>query len=52
MPLAGALFVGLSVEKLYMWSALPFAVGAIVCFAIHRLNTARLNAHPELRAAQ
>jgi AAHS family 4-hydroxybenzoate transporter-like MFS transporter len=51
-PLAGALFVGLSVEKLYMWSALPFAVGAIVCFAIHRLNTARLNAHPELRAAQ
>jgi MFS transporter, AAHS family, 4-hydroxybenzoate transporter len=51
-PLLGALFVGLSVEKLYVWSALPFAAGAIVCFAIHRLNTARLNAHPELRQAQ
>ncbi len=51
-PLVGALFVGLSVEKLYMWSALPFAVGAVVCFAIHVLNTARLKAHPELQRAQ
>jgi MFS transporter, AAHS family, 4-hydroxybenzoate transporter len=51
-PLAGALFVGLPVQQLYMWSALPFAVGAIVCFAIHRLNTARLKAHPELAHAQ
>jgi len=51
-PLLGALFVGLSVEKLYLWSALPFAAGAIVCFAIHALNTARLNAHPELKQAQ
>jgi MFS transporter, AAHS family, 4-hydroxybenzoate transporter len=51
-PLLGALFVGLSVEKLYVWSALPFAAGAIVCFIIHVLNTARLNAHPELRQAQ
>jgi AAHS family 4-hydroxybenzoate transporter-like MFS transporter len=51
-PLAGALFVGLSVEKLYVWSALPFAAGAIVCFAIHVLNTARLRAHPELAKAQ
>lgn len=51
-PLVGAFFVGLPVEKLYMWSALPFAVGAIVCFAIWRLNEARLQAHPELRAAQ
>ena len=31
-PLLGALFVGLPVEKLYMWSALPFAAGAIVGF--------------------
>ena len=51
-PLLGALFVGLAVEKLYVWSALPFAVGAIVCFAVHVLNTARLEAHPELKGAQ
>jgi AAHS family 4-hydroxybenzoate transporter-like MFS transporter len=51
-PLVGALFVGLPVEKLYMWSALPFAVGAVVCFAIWKLNEARLQEHPELRAAQ
>ncbi len=51
-PLVGALFVGLPVEWLYMWSALPFAVGTVVCFAINRLNEARLDARPELRQAQ
>jgi AAHS family 4-hydroxybenzoate transporter-like MFS transporter len=51
-PLVGALFVGLPVQTLYMWSALPFVVGAIVCYAIHRLNTARLAKRPELREAQ
>ena len=51
-PLVGALLIGLPVQSLYMWSALPFAVGAVICFAIHRLNTARLAAHPELREAQ
>jgi MFS transporter, AAHS family, 4-hydroxybenzoate transporter len=51
-PLLGALFVGLAVEKLYIWSALPFAAGAIVCFAIHTLNTARLDANPKLKEAQ
>jgi AAHS family 4-hydroxybenzoate transporter-like MFS transporter len=51
-PLVGALFVGLPVEKLYMWSSLPFALGAVVCFAIWKLNEARLRAHPELQAAQ
>jgi len=51
-PLVGSLFVGLPVQQLYVWSALPFAAGAIVCFAIHRLNTARLAARPELRDAQ
>jgi AAHS family 4-hydroxybenzoate transporter-like MFS transporter len=51
-PLFGALFVGLPVARLYMWSALPFAVGAMVCFAIYRLNEARLAARPELRDAQ
>jgi AAHS family 4-hydroxybenzoate transporter-like MFS transporter len=51
-PLVGAVFVGLPVQTLYMWSALPFAVGAVVCFIIHRLNAARLAARPELREAQ
>jgi MFS transporter, AAHS family, 4-hydroxybenzoate transporter len=50
-PLAGALFVGLPVQQLYMWSTLPFAVGAVVCFAIYLLNEARLKAHPELAKA-
>jgi MFS family permease len=48
-PLLGALFVGLPVQQLYVWSALPFALGAIICFTIHRLDTARLRARPWLR---
>ena len=51
-PLAGAVLIGLPVERLYMWSALPFVVGAVFCFIVHRLNSARLAAHPELRDAQ
>jgi len=51
-PLLGALFVGMPVQNLYMWSALPFAVGAVICFIVYRLNTARLAARPDLRAAQ
>jgi AAHS family 4-hydroxybenzoate transporter-like MFS transporter len=51
-PLVGSLFVGLPVQQLYMWSALPFVAGAIICYMIHRLHTARLAAHPELREAQ
>jgi MFS transporter, AAHS family, 4-hydroxybenzoate transporter len=51
-PLIGALFVGLPVPQLYMWSALPFAVGAVVCFTIHVLNSARIAANPELAKAQ
>lgn len=47
-PLVGALFVGLPVQNLYTWSAIPFAVGAVVCYAIHRLNTARLAQQPAL----
>ena len=35
-PFLGALFVGLPVEQLYTWSALPFAVGAVVAFIIYR----------------
>jgi AAHS family 4-hydroxybenzoate transporter-like MFS transporter len=41
-PLVGALFVSMPVQQLYLWSALPFLLGAIVCFAIYRLNEARL----------
>ena len=51
-PMIGALLIGLPVERLYMWSTLPFAIGAVICFAIHRLNTARLATRPELRDAQ
>jgi AAHS family 4-hydroxybenzoate transporter-like MFS transporter len=51
-PAAGGLLIGLPVERLYMWSAVPFAVAAVICFIVHRLNTARLDAHPELRSAQ
>jgi AAHS family 4-hydroxybenzoate transporter-like MFS transporter len=35
-----------------MWSALPFAAGAVVCFIIYLLNKARLKAHPELAQGQ
>jgi MFS transporter, AAHS family, 4-hydroxybenzoate transporter len=51
-PFMGALFVGLPVPELYMWSALPFAAGAVVAFIIYLLNSARLQAHPELQKAQ
>jgi MFS transporter, AAHS family, 4-hydroxybenzoate transporter len=51
-PMLGAQLVGLPVQNLYMWSAVPFALGAVVCFIVHRLNVARLDAHPELREAQ
>ena len=50
-PLLGALFVSLPVQQLYMWSALPFVLGAIVCFSIYRLNEARLRGKNEPRAA-
>jgi AAHS family 4-hydroxybenzoate transporter-like MFS transporter len=51
-PAAGGLLIGLPVERLYMWSAVPFAAAAVICFIVHRLNTARLDANPELRSAQ
>ena len=41
-PLLGGLFVALPVTQLYMWSALPFALGAVICFLIFRLNEARM----------
>jgi len=51
-PFVGAQFATLPVPELYMWSALPFAGGAVVCFIIHVLDKARLAAHPELAKAQ
>jgi len=51
-PLVGGLLVGLPLATLYMWSALPFAAGALVCFAIYVLNKARLEAHSELAQGQ
>jgi AAHS family 4-hydroxybenzoate transporter-like MFS transporter len=51
-PFVGAQFATLPVPELYMWSALPFAAGAVVTFIIYALNQARLRAHPELAKAQ
>ena len=51
-PVIGGLLVGLPLEILYAYSALPFAAGAIVCFAVYFLNNARLRARPELAQAQ
>jgi MFS transporter, AAHS family, 4-hydroxybenzoate transporter len=51
-PFLGALFTGLPVEQLYIWSALPFAAGAVVTFLIHLFNARRLRARPELQQAQ
>jgi AAHS family 4-hydroxybenzoate transporter-like MFS transporter len=51
-PLVGGFLVGLPLATLYTWSALPFAAGAVVCFAIYVLNKARLKAHPELAQGQ
>jgi AAHS family 4-hydroxybenzoate transporter-like MFS transporter len=42
-PLLGGLFVLLPVQQIYMWSALPFLIGAVTCHIISRLNEARLN---------
>jgi len=49
-PLLGALFVTLPVDKLYMWSATPFVIGAVVCYTIHRLNQARIRERAYLAA--
>ncbi|MGH6726925.1 MAG: MFS transporter [Pseudolabrys sp.] len=51
-PLVGGWLIGLPVERLYMWSALPFVAGAVICFIVYCLNAARLASRPELRDAQ
>jgi MFS transporter, AAHS family, 4-hydroxybenzoate transporter len=45
-PLLGAAFIGLPIQSLYMWAAVPFAVGAVICFIVHRLNQTRLRDNP------
>jgi AAHS family 4-hydroxybenzoate transporter-like MFS transporter len=49
---AGTLLVGLPIEKMYLWATVSFALGAVVTFIVHLLNTARLRAYPELAKAQ
>jgi AAHS family 4-hydroxybenzoate transporter-like MFS transporter len=51
-PLAGTLLVALPIQWMYVWAALPFALGGVVTFIIHALNQARLRAHPELAKGQ
>jgi len=51
-PFLGAWFAGLPVQQLYLWSAVPFALGAVATLTVHILNQKRLRAHPELRKAQ
>lgn len=51
-PLLGAAFVALPVEQLYMWAAVPFGCGAVICFIVYRLNEARLKERPWMREGQ
>ena len=51
-PFLGAWFAGLPVERLYLWSAVPFALGAVATLTVYILNQKRLRAHPELQKAQ
>ena len=47
-----AMLVGLPVSQLYMLSAIPFALGAVVTYTIHRLNEARMQVRPWVREEQ
>jgi len=51
-PFLGAWFAGLPVERLYLWSAVPFAIGGVATLTVQILNQKRLRAHPELQKAQ
>jgi len=51
-PLVGALFVALPVDRLYMWSAVPFLIGAAACYTVHRLNQERIRNRPWLAQMQ
>ena len=47
-PLVGALFVRMPVDRLYIWSAAPFLLGAVICYTVHRLNQQRIRSRPWL----
>ncbi len=51
-PFVGAQVATLPVTELYMWSAIPFAAGAVVTFIIYALTNARFRARPQLAQAQ
>ena len=51
-PLLGALFVTLPVDKLYLWSAMPFLAGAVICYTVHRLNQERIPGRPWVAGMQ
>ncbi len=51
-PLLGALFVTMPVDKLYVWSSLPFLAGAAVCYWIYRLNEQRLRSRSPMHEPQ
>jgi AAHS family 4-hydroxybenzoate transporter-like MFS transporter len=51
-PFVGAQFATLPVPELYMWSAIPFAAGAVVAFIIYLLVKARMRTRPELAMAR
>jgi AAHS family 4-hydroxybenzoate transporter-like MFS transporter len=42
-PLIGGLVTGMAVQTMYMWAAVPFAAGAAVCYAVHRLLAQRVD---------
>ena len=51
-PLLGILLVGKSVQALYFVAAIPFVLGAIISFAIHRLLAIRMRQRPWTRDEQ
>jgi hypothetical protein len=44
--------VAFPIQNMYLFAAVPFALGAVVTFIIHVLNQKRLREHPELQQAQ
>jgi len=51
-PLTGTVLVSLPIQHMYLFAAIPFALGAVVTFIIYALNNARLRAYPELAQGQ
>ena len=51
-PVLGGLFVAMPVDQLFVWASLPFALGAVICYMIHRLYEARTRERPWLQDQQ